>query len=96
MRDSKTFERSIYFFIPQFDYISLGAQMFGILVSFCLYYVYHMKQTLPNFIEVKKFRNKKISYESDTLEVCFNYTLGVKTNNFDNYNYQMNYVYNDS
>lgn len=55
-----------------------------------------MKQTLPNFIEVKKFRNKKISHESETLEVCFNNTLRVKTNNFDNYNYQMNYVYNDS
>ena len=48
------------FFIPQFDLLSLGAQISGLLYSFSFFYIYNMKNTLPNFVEVKKIRSKKL------------------------------------
>ena len=48
------------FYIPQFDLLSLGAQISGLLFSFSFFYIYNMKNTLPNFIEVKKIRSKKL------------------------------------
>ena len=45
--------------------LSLGAQISGLLFSFSLFYTYNMKNTLPNSIEVKKFRNKKLSINSN-------------------------------
>lgn len=71
--------------IPQFDHLSLGAQMFGVLPSFCLYYIFHMKKTLPGFVEIKKLRNKKIYSESSAIEVCSGYTSGIRVTNFVNY-----------
>ena len=78
---------SIYvdIFIPQFDHLSLGAQMFGVLPSFCLYYVFHMKKTLPGFVEIKKLRNKKIYSESSTIEICSDYTSSIRLTNYINY-----------
>ena len=64
--------------------------MFGILPSFCLYYIFHMKKTLPEFIEIKKLRNKKIFLESNFIKVCYNSTSIIKSSNYINYRNLMN------
>lgn len=64
--------------------------MFGILPSFCLYYIFHMKKTLPEFIEIKKLRNKKIFSESNFIKVCYNSTSIIKSSNYINYRNLMN------
>ena len=47
--------------------------------------MYHMKKTLPGFIEIKKLRNKKIYSESESVKSCFESNLNTKTNSFINY-----------
>lgn len=44
--------------MPQFDIISLGVQVFGLLISFLLFYFYNMKNITPDYIEAKKFRKR--------------------------------------
>ena len=51
-------------FIPQFDLLTLGAQIFGLLISLVFFYYYSMSTSISNFIEVKKVRNKKINKNS--------------------------------
>nr|QYB23230.1 ATPase subunit 8 [Lithodesmioides sp. mgcode 4] len=46
--------------IPQFDIITLGAQVFGLLVTLSIFYYYNINVTIPQFIEIKKFRTKKL------------------------------------
>nr|YP_010377334.1 ATPase subunit 8 [Helicotheca tamesis]QYB23021.1 ATPase subunit 8 [Helicotheca tamesis] len=46
--------------IPQFDIITLGAQIFGLLVTLAIFYYYNIKVVIPKFIEIKKFRTKKL------------------------------------
>ena len=46
--------------IPQFDLLTLGAQIFGLLISLYFFYLYSISNSITNFIEVKKFRTKKI------------------------------------
>jgi len=53
--------------IPQFDLLSLGAQIFGLLVSFSMFYYYNIEKTIPLYIETKKFRTKKIQTGSDKI-----------------------------
>jgi hypothetical protein len=48
-------------YIPQFDLLTLGAQLFGLLISLSLFYYYTISTSLSNFIEIKKFRTKKIN-----------------------------------
>jgi len=47
--------------MPQFDIISLGVQVFGLLISFLILYFYNMKNVTPDYIEVKKFRKRFIN-----------------------------------
>ena len=46
--------------IPQFDILTLGAQVFGLLLSLSFFYYFSITVVIPNFIEVKKFRTKKL------------------------------------
>ena len=48
------------FIIPQFDILTLGAQLSGLLVTLSLFYYFNIKTVIPTFIEVKKFRTKKL------------------------------------
>ena len=47
--------------IPQFDLLTLGAQLFGLLISLYFFYYYSISTSIGNFIEIKKFRTKKIN-----------------------------------
>ena len=47
--------------IPQFDLLTLGAQIFGLLISLYFFYSYSISTSIANFIEVKKFRTKKLT-----------------------------------
>ena len=46
--------------IPQFDILTLGAQVFGLLLTLSFFYYFSITVVIPNFIEVKKFRTKKL------------------------------------
>lgn len=46
--------------IPQFDLLTLGAQVFGLLISLYFFYYYSVTTSISNFIEIKKFRTKKL------------------------------------
>jgi hypothetical protein len=47
--------------IPQFDLLTLGAQLFGLFISLYFFYYYSISTSISNFIEIKKFRTKKIN-----------------------------------
>ena len=64
--------------------------MFALLPSFCLYYIFHIKKTLPEFIEIKKLRNKKIFSESDFIKICSDSTSIIKSSSYINYKSLMN------
>ena len=51
----------LYINIPQFDLLTLGAQLFGLLISLYFFYYYSISTSISNFIEIKKFRTKKIN-----------------------------------
>lgn len=53
--------------IPQFDLLTLGAQLFGLLISLSLFYYYSISTSLSNFIEIKKFRTKKITKNTNII-----------------------------
>ncbi len=46
--------------MPQFDLLSTGAQIFGLLLFFSLFYVFHIQESMPLFVETKKCRSKKV------------------------------------
>jgi hypothetical protein len=46
--------------MPQFDLLSTGAQIFGLLSLFSLFYLFHIQESMPLFVETKKCRNKKV------------------------------------
>ena len=46
--------------IPQFDILTLGSQVFGLLVTLSFFYYFNINVVIPNFIEAKKFRTKKL------------------------------------
>lgn len=49
-----------YYKIPQFDFLSLGSQIFGLFCGLGLYYFFTVYKVLPLYVEVKKFRKKKL------------------------------------
>lgn len=57
---STNFTKRAFLNIPQFDILTLGAQVFGLLITLSLFYYFSMRVAIPNFIELKKFRTKKI------------------------------------
>ena len=59
---STSFTKRVFnFLIPQFDLLTLGAQVFGLLISLSLFYYYCIKHSLTYFIEIKKYRTKKLN-----------------------------------
>ena len=49
------------FLIPQFDLLTLGAQIFGLLISFYFFYYYAITTSLTSCIAIKKLRSKKLT-----------------------------------
>ena len=45
--------------IPQFDLLSLGAQIFGLLVSFSMFYYYNIEKKYPYILKQKNLGLKK-------------------------------------
>ena len=60
MSTNFTKRASRFFKIPQFDLLTLGAQLFGLLISFYSFYYYCITISISNFIEIKKLRSKKL------------------------------------
>ncbi len=57
---STNFTKRAFLNIPQFDILTLGAQVFGLSITLSLFYFFSINVVIPSFIEVKKFRTKKI------------------------------------
>ena len=47
--------------MPQFDLLTIGVQIFGLLILLFIFYYYNLFIILPTFIETKKLRTKKIT-----------------------------------
>ena len=50
----------LLFFIPQFDILTVGAQIFGLLLSLSFFYYFNINLTIPLYIQIKKYRTKKL------------------------------------
>ena len=61
-------EKTLLFLIPQFDILTIGAQIFGLLVSLYFFYYYSITTTIPYFIEIKKFRAKKLNKTTKSIK----------------------------
>ena len=48
-------------FMPQFDLLTLSSQGVGLLVFFYFLYLINIQAVLPCFIEIQKFRVKKLA-----------------------------------
>ena len=46
--------------MPQFDILILSSQIFGLLVTLCLFYNYLITNVIQSYTEIKKFRTKKL------------------------------------
>ena len=46
--------------MPQFDFLTLSTQVFGLLLCLYLFYYYGITTVFVYFIEIKKIRNKKL------------------------------------
>ena len=64
---STNFTKRAFFNIPQFDILTLGAQVFGLLITLYFFYYFSITTVIPNVIEVKKFRTKKIIKNTNTI-----------------------------
>ena len=63
--------------IPQFDLLSLSAQMFGLLASFAIFYNYNLKNTLSNCVEINKINTKKIMINSNVSTLLLSETKNI-------------------
>jgi hypothetical protein len=54
--------------MPQFDIVTIGPQIFGLLLSLYFFYLYNITVIVSNFIEVKKIRTKKVFLNSDFVD----------------------------
>ena len=71
-----------FFKIPQFDLLTLGAQLFGLLISFYSFYYYCITISISNFIEIKKFRTKKLTQlntQITKIDKDLNYNLWINS-----------------
>ena len=55
------------FKIPQFDILTLGAQIFGLLFTLAFFYYFSINLVIPNYAETKKFRVKKLIKNTKSL-----------------------------
>lgn len=66
---STNFTKRVFNAIPQFDILTLGAQIFGLLLTLSLFYYFNINLVIPNYIEVKKFRVKKLTKSTESVGV---------------------------
>ena len=85
-------KRALFFItfkiIPQFDLLTLGAQIFGLLISLYFFYSYSVSTSIANFIEVKKFRTKKLNKNNlvvNNIEKDLNYNLWLISYSYTNF-----------
>ena len=57
---STNFTKRAFLFIPQFDILTLGAQVFGLFLTLSFFYYFSINLVIPNYVETKKFRVKKL------------------------------------
>ncbi len=57
---STNFTKRAFLFIPQFDILTLGAQVFGLLLTLSFFYYFSIILVIPNYTETKKLRVKKL------------------------------------
>jgi len=49
--------------------LTLGAQVFGLLITLSFFYYFNISTIIPSFIEVKKFRNKKLIKNTESISI---------------------------
>jgi len=56
--------------MPQFDILTLGAQIFSLLLIFTFFYFLNIKKngSIPLFIQTKKFRTKKLKKNINNID----------------------------
>ena len=51
----------------QFNLLTLGAQVFGLLITLSFFYYFNISIVIPSFIEIKKFRTKKLTKNTNSI-----------------------------
>jgi len=46
--------------MPQFDILTIGSQVFGLLIALSFFYYYSITVVIPMYVEIKKLRTKKL------------------------------------
>ena len=64
-----------FIFIPQFDLLSLGAQLFGLFTVLWFFYTLNITKIIPKFIEVKKLRYKKLTHSEKIIQETNNFVV---------------------
>ena len=64
-----------FYFIPQFDLLSLGAQLFGLFTVLWFFYTLNITKIIPKFIEVKKLRYKKLTHSEKIIQETNNFVV---------------------
>jgi len=59
--------------------------VFGLLVSFSVFYYYNIEKTIPLYAETKKFRLKKLHISSERIDLIDNKLNMIKTEDSNNY-----------
>lgn len=59
--------------MPQFDILTMGSQVFGLLVFLYFLYYFNIQNTIPCLIEIKKFRTKKLIKNQEKITNISNY-----------------------
>jgi hypothetical protein len=59
--------------MPQFDLLTIGAQVFGLLVFLYFLYFLNIQTTIPSLIEIQKFRVKLLLKNQEKISYIKNY-----------------------
>jgi len=49
--------------------LTLGAQIFGLLLTLSFFYIFNINLVIPNYVETKKFRVKKLIKNTKSVSV---------------------------
>ena len=74
--------------MPQFDLLTIGAQIFGLLISFSVFYYYGITKSLISFTEIKKLRTKKLTKNNNLvtkIDKDLNYNLWLISHCYTNF-----------
>ena len=68
--------------MPQFDILTLGAQISSLLFVFIFFYFVNIKKngSIPLFIQTKKFRTKKLKRNINTIDFIKKSLTSIKNN----------------